>query len=93
MDELARRMPEDTAVRFLVIESKLRDRRNVEAALADLASFTVPPEHRLASRHGLLVAEALVAAGRLDSARVVLTGLAQRFPDNQAIKTALERLR
>jgi len=34
-----------------------------------------------------------VASGRVDSARVLLTALAQRFPQNTAIKTALDKLR
>lgn len=93
VDELARRMPADTTVRFLAIESRLRDRKDAAGALADLAQFPIPPDHRLAPRHGLLRAEALVATGQVDSARVILTGLAQRFPQNQAVKTALEKLR
>ena len=93
IDELARRLPADTAVRFLAIESKLRDRRDAEGALTDLGGLPVPADGRFAARHGLLTAEALVAAGRVDSARVVLIALAQRFPANQAVKTALERLR
>jgi hypothetical protein len=47
----------------------------------------------VASRHGSLLAQALVAAGQPDSARAVLTALAQRFPQNQGIKTALENLK
>lgn len=93
VEELAVRMPEDTLVRFMAIESKLRDRKDPAGALADLEGFPLPPDHRMAPRHGLLQAEALVAAGSVDSARVILTGLAQRFPQHQGVKTALERLR
>jgi uncharacterized membrane protein len=93
VDELARREPEDTAIRFLAIESKLRDRKDPAGALADLAQFQLPPDSRLATRHGLLTAQALVASGQVDSARVVLSGLQQRFPQNQAIKSALDKLR
>ena len=93
VDELFRRMPADTTVRFLAIESKLRDRKDPAGALADLAQFPIPPDNRLASRHGLLEAEALVGTGQVDSARAVLTRLAQQFPANQAVKTALDKLR
>lgn len=93
IDELARRRPSDTTVRFLVIESQLRDRNDPELALAGLAEFQFPPDHRLAPRHGLLLAQALVASGQVDSARVILSALTQRFPENQALKSALEKLR
>lgn len=93
-EELARREPADTTIHFLAIESKLRDRKDPAGALADLAQFPVPPDNpRLAVRHGLLTAQALVATGRVDSARVVLSGLQQRFPQNQAVKGALDKLR
>lgn len=93
IDELARRRPADTTIRFLVIESKLRDRNDPGAALADLTAFQLPPDNRYSARHGLLTAQALVASGQVDSARVILTALAQRFPQNQAVKAALEKLR
>lgn len=92
-DELARLRPEDPTVKYLVIESKLRDRKDPEGALGDLARITVAPDDtRLAPRHGLLVAEAYVAAGRTDSARVVLNALAARFPTHRGVKDALAKL-
>ena len=93
VDELARRRPADTTIRFLTIESKLRDRNDPAGALADLARLQLPPDNRYAARHGLLTAQALVASGQVDSARVILTALAQRYPENPAIKSALEKLR
>lgn len=92
-DELQLMQPNDTAVRFLAIESKLRDRRDAQGALDDLAKLQVPADDpRLAPRYGVLTAQALVAAGKPDSARMVLTALAQRFPQSQSVKTALEKL-
>lgn len=92
-DELLRQKPDDPTVRFLAIESKLRDRKDPQGALNDLALMRVPADDpRLAPRHGILTAQALVAAGMRDSARVVLTALAQRFPQSQSIKSALENL-
>lgn len=93
IDELARRRPADTTVRLLAIESQLQDRSDPEGALAGLAALQLPADHRLASRHGLLTAQALVASGQVDSARVILSALTQRFPENQALKSALEKLR
>jgi uncharacterized membrane protein len=93
-DELLRMQPDDPAVRFLAIESKLRDRHDPQGALNDLAQMQVAPDDpRLATRHGILRAQALAAAGQTDSARVVLTALAQRFPQSQSVKAALEKLK
>lgn len=90
-EELARRMPDDPTVRFLAVESRLRDRNDAAGALAALAAMTVPADNaRLAVRHGLLTAEALRAAGQADSARAVLNALSARFPENQAVRQALQ---
>jgi uncharacterized membrane protein len=92
-DELSRLRPDDPTVRFLVIESKIRDRNDPEGALADLAAMSFPADDtRLAPRHGLLTAEAHLAAGRPADARTILTGLASRFPANRAVREALARL-
>ncbi len=92
-EELARLRPDDSTVQFLVVESKLRDRHDTEGALAALALIQVPADDpRLAPRHGILTAEALVASGRADSARTILTGLSQRFPQSVGIKDALAKL-
>jgi uncharacterized membrane protein len=91
--ELARRFPDDTTVRFLAIESLVRDRHDGKAALAALARLTVPPDdQRLRLRYGSLKADAFEAAGRLDSARATLEHLAAEFPDNPRIKDRLARM-
>lgn len=92
-DELARVRPDDPIVKFLVVESKLRDRKDPEGALTDLRMIQVAADDaRLAPRHGMLTAQAHVAAGNSDSAKVVLTALATRFPNNRAVKDALAKL-
>ncbi|MEK7381535.1 MAG: tetratricopeptide repeat protein, partial [Gemmatimonadota bacterium] len=92
-DELVVRMPGDLSVALLGIESQLKDRGDVERAMAALATLTVPDDDaRLVTRKGLLLGDALVAAGQPDAARTVLNGLAQRFPESGAIKQAIERL-
>jgi len=92
IEEMGRRVPGDTTVALLVIESILQDRGDAQAALDALAALHVAPDNdRLAVRHGLLTAQALTAAGRSDSARAVLGTLAERFPQNNAVRQALER--
>jgi len=92
-DELARLRPDDPTVKFLVIESKLRDRKDPQGALAELRMMQVAPDDpRLAPRHGMLTAQAYGDAGHPDSARIVLTALAARFPNNRGVKDALAKL-
>lgn len=80
--QLEREFPNDTSVRLLAIESLVRDRDNARAALAALARFRVrADDRRLQLRVGFLRADAYVAAGKPDSARVVLEQLRSAFPD------------
>lgn len=82
--QLEREFPNDTSVRLLAIESLVRDRDNGRAALAALARFPVPAnDRRLQLRIGFLRADAYVAAGKPDSARVVLEQLRSSYPDMQ----------
>lgn len=92
-DRLAREYPNDTTVRFLQIESLVRDSDDGRAALRQLASLRVPPEdRRLRLRHGFLKTDAFLAVGRTDSARATLDQLARDFPDVQRIKDRLAEL-
>lgn len=90
--ELARQAPNDPAVQLLAIESLLKDRHDPRTALTALAAMPVPENDRSAIRKGLLTADAYVAAGQPDSARMVLTDLAQRFPEARFVQDALRRL-
>ena len=82
--QLEREFPNDTNVRLLSIESLLRDRDNARAALTALARFPVrPDDRRLQLRIGFLKADAYVAVGKPDSARVVLERLRSSYPDMQ----------
>ena len=92
-DELARRVPGDRTVQLLAIESRIRDRHEPLAALADLRAMSIPADTmRFVVRHGLLIAEALSAAGFKDSAKTVVQGLSQRYPESPAVKQALAGL-
>lgn len=93
-DQLLLEQPDDPTVRFLAIESRLRDRHDPQGALSDLAKMQIAPDDpRLATRYGILMAQALAAAGQTDSARSVLTALARRFPESQGVKAALDKLK
>jgi len=92
--ELARRFPDDTTVRFLAIESLVRDRNDGKAALAALAPLAVPAgDQRLRLRYGFLKADAFLAVGRSDSARATLEQLARDFPDDSRIKDRLVQIK
>jgi uncharacterized membrane protein len=92
--EIARRFPDDTTVRFLAIESLVRDRNDGKAALAALARLSVPAaDQRLRLRYEFLKADAFFAAGRSDSARATLERLARDFPDNPRIKDRLAQIK
>ncbi len=82
--QLWRQYPADTTVRFLYIESLVRDRHDGRAALQALTNLQVPPsDRRLRLRHGFLKVDAFLASGRPDSARATLEQLARDFPDVQ----------
>jgi uncharacterized membrane protein len=89
-DRLAREYPNDTTVRFLLIESLVRDSDDGRAALRQLASLRVPADdRRLRLRYGFLKTDAFLAVGRTDSARATLERLARDYPDVQRIKDRL----
>jgi len=92
--ELSRQYPNDTTVRFLYIESLVRDRNDGRAALKQLATLSVPPgDRRLGVRYGFLKTDAFLAAGRPDSARATLEQLARDYPDVQRIKDRLAEMK
>lgn len=92
-DELVRQVPADPAVSLLAIESRLRDRHDPQGALAALDGLAIPSDDpRLTVQTGLLRSEALLAVGRTDSARAVLSTLARQFPENRRIREAIANL-
>jgi uncharacterized membrane protein len=92
--ELGRRMPADTNVRFLLIESTLLDAKNPAGALAALDSFTVAPTDRRNFLWAVqLRADALAASGRKDSARAVIQELIARYGENPRLTQQLQRLK
>jgi hypothetical protein len=81
-------------VAFLAIESKIKDRKDPQGALADLAAISFPADQpRIAIRHALLTAEAWKAMGMPDSAKAILESLKQKYPDNPGVQRAIESMK
>lgn len=92
-DELMRQMPADPGVRFLGVESLIKDRDDPRAALATLATMDVPADdRRLQIRRGMLTIQAYRAAGMSDSVQATIEEMKRRYPNDARIKAALERL-
>ena len=89
IQELSLRMPSDTNVKFLAVESLIRDHQDGKGAFAALAEL--PDTGRFAVRHGLLRVDAYQLAGNADSAQAVLQRLAQQFPNSRAVQQRLNR--
>jgi uncharacterized membrane protein len=94
-DEMARRRPDDAGVRLLAIESRIHDRGDGRGGLAALDSLGEPPgaSPRTRAQLGHLRADAYLALGLRDSARVTLEALAAALPDNPRIRARLDSLR
>jgi len=93
IEELRRQSPDDPLVKLLGAESLLKDRNDPPGALAALAAVQAGPDDRFLSvRKGMLASDAWVAAGQKDSARAILTDLAQRFPQARFVTEALKKL-
>ena len=85
VEELARMMPADTGVKLLVIESMIRDRNDGRGALTALAAINAAPDNRrVLFRKATLTADAYVAVGVPDSARIVYEALKAKYPQNAA---------
>ena len=93
-DELVRQVPGDPAVALLQASSLLHDRADAAGARAALASITVQADNpRLATQHGTLTIETLVALGQADSARALLADLLARYPESRALTELRDRMR
>jgi uncharacterized membrane protein len=93
-EELVRRMPADTTVRLLAIESMIRDKGDGRGALAALAQVNADTSNRrVLFRKGMLTSDAYVAAGVPDSARIALEALMARYPGSAPrIQQAIDKL-
>lgn len=94
IDDIARRMPNDTSVKFLRAESLLRDTKNPAAAMAALDSINLSPgDLRNQSQKAQLKANIYLATGKTDSARAVLQAALAAQPQNFRIKAKLDSLK
>ncbi len=86
-EELARQMPGDLNVAFLLARSLLIDRHDPAASMALLDGLTIPADNpRLVLQVGVLRSDAYLAMGHPDSARAVLQDIAQQFPENPQVQ-------
>jgi uncharacterized membrane protein len=93
IDELARRMPEEPSLKWVVLESKIKDRGDPAGALAELRSINPSDDDRRAAfRKALLTADAYQALGFADSAKATLTELGKKFPDSPTVADAIAAL-
>jgi uncharacterized membrane protein len=91
---LAAQFPDDRSVQLLAAESLMQDKRDFPGALAALARIPVPADSdRTRTRYEMDRADAFIGNGQKDSARVVLTALAARFPTSKRIKDRLDKLK
>ena len=94
INEMTRRFPADTTVRFLHAESLLRDTKNYPAALAAVDSIALAPtDARLRARQATLKADIYLAMGKPDSARATLSPVVAAFPTNTRLKAKLDSIR
>ncbi|MFI5208617.1 MAG: DUF2231 domain-containing protein [Gemmatimonadales bacterium] len=93
-DELVRRMPNDTTIRLLGIESMIRDKNDPRGALAALAQINAAPDNRrVLFRKATLTSDAYVAAGVIDSARMTLDALKAKYPQNaERVQQIIDKL-
>ena len=94
VEEMAKRFPSDTTVRFLRVESLLLDSKQYPAALAALDSISVAPtDARWRARQATLKADIYLALGRADSARAALAPAVAAFPANVRLKAKLDSIK
>lgn len=91
---IAKRLPNDTSVMIMQIESTLRDRKDAAAALTALDALKVPADNRrLVFSTGMLRADAQAAIGQKDAARATIQELLKAMPDNPRLTAKLDSLK
>lgn len=94
VNEMAKRFPADTNIRFLRVESLLLDSKDYREALAAIDSIAIPPgDARLGARRATLKADIYLALGRPDSARAVLGAAVAAFPQNTRLKAKMDSIK
>jgi uncharacterized membrane protein len=94
VNEMAKRFPADTNIRFLRVESLLLDSKDYRGALVTIDSITIAPsDARLGARRATLKADIYLALGRPDSARAVLATAVAAFPQNVRLKAKMDSIK
>ncbi len=92
--EMAARFPEDTTIKFLVVESLQKDVQDLPGALATVRSIAVDTASaRWVTRQASVTADLLLAMGHADSARLVLAPMVEKYPENTRLKAKLDSIR
>jgi uncharacterized membrane protein len=92
--KLAAQFPADQTVQLLAAESLIQDKKDFTGALAALKRMPAPGDSdRTRTRYETDRADAFAGAGQTDSARVILTELAKRFPTSKRIQDKLAKLK
>lgn len=92
--KLAAQFPADQSVQLLAAESLIQDKKDFTGALAALKRMPTPGDSdRTRTRYETDRADAFAGAGQTDSARVILTDLAKRFPTSKRIQDKLAKLK
>jgi len=92
--KLAAAFPADESIQLLGAESLIQDKKDFTGALAALNRIPAPGDSdRTRTRYETDRADAFIGAGQTDSARVILTELAKRFPTSKRIQDKLAKLK
>ncbi len=93
VDEMALRFPDDTTVKFLHVESLLRDRNDAVAAQNALNAISLGAEDmRNGPRKANLAADIWMAMSQPDSAKATLDAAIAAFPQNTRLKARRDSL-
>ncbi len=93
VNELALRLPGDTSVMFLKVESLRLDTKDLAAALTAVREIGVDEKSaRWVTRKASVTADIFLAMGQPDSARAVLVPAVAAFPANTRIKAKLDSI-
>lgn len=91
--QAARQFPDNLDVQLAAAESDLLDRKDPQGAIEQLRKLTPPPDNRAVRlRHGMLLADALDAAGQHDAAIATLQQLQSAFPNFPRIRQRIDQL-
>lgn len=92
--KMAEQFPADQTVQLLAVESLMQDKKDFTGALAALKKIPAPADSdRTRTRYDTDRADAFTGAGQTDSARVILTALAKKFPTSKRIQDKLAKLK